>query len=205
MRKIIFVVLLTFAVLTLLYCALVVYTARQQIPQIVDTVLQRDSSYLELGDLSKEQRDILIAVVDPSFFDHAGISEEKGDSNQYVVTITRHLVDYYFKDRYVPILHDFNQNIIAYYAFDPMVNKNKQLHLFINQVYLGNTKKGTINGFAQGAKFYYRKAFKDLSTDEFWSLVAMIADPEKYNILSQSDANRKRVEELKQYWMVVPV
>jgi membrane peptidoglycan carboxypeptidase len=153
---------------------------------------------LKIEDLPKAYQEALLVVEDPNFYQHNGIDLSTPGAGY--TTITQGLVKiYFFPDGFSPgfLKHrKLKQSLIAL-AFNKRVDKNTQLDIFINQVYLGHINSKEVIGFQAGAKVYFEKEFKDLSFDEYLSLVAMIIAPNEFNINKQKGKNQERVEKIK--------
>ena len=89
------------------------------------------------------------------------------------------------------------QTLIAWLAINALVSKDDQLTVFINTAYFGTYENKEVRGFAMAARTYYGKHFNELTGDEYLSLVAMLIGPNEFNIKSQPEKNRERVERIK--------
>ena len=83
--------------------------------------------------------------------------------------------------------------LIAWLALDPMVRKQDQLTLFLNLMGLGQG----VQGFAAASRHYYHKPFRELTEDEYISLVAMVVAPRTFNLRDHPQRNALRVERIK--------
>ena len=63
--------------------------------------------------------------------------------------------------------------------------------------YLGHQDGKPVRGFGQAAEVYFQKRFKQLSVDEYLSLVAMIVAPNTFHVKNHLEANALRVERIK--------
>ena len=168
-----------------------VYSARQY---TINTVLPavRSTKYpLELSDLSSKQKDILLKVEDPRFFEHNGVDLSTPGAG--ITTITQGLVKVMYFKKFRPGIAKIRQTLIAIFALDPIISKPDQLHLFINIVYLGLNARG----FEQAADIYFHKSFKQLDENEYMALVAMVIAPDTFNVQRFPERNRERVSRIK--------
>jgi membrane peptidoglycan carboxypeptidase len=165
--------------------------ARRHTDKHVRKVLKSNAIKLDLEDLSERQLDILLAVEDPSFFEHNGMDLSTPGGG--ITTITQGLVKQFYFDKFKPGIAKIEQTLIAVFALDPLVSKEDQLRLFINFCYMGEG----IRGFEDAAQRYYGKPFGDLSEDEYISLVAMIIAPGTFSVQRYPERNHERVERIK--------
>lgn len=173
------------------YSGAVISTARSY---TVDTVLPREKAAhypLELSSLTQRQRDILLQVEDPGFFEHGGVDFSTPGAG--ITTITQGLVKHLYFERFTPGIAKIKQTLIAAYALDPLLSKQDQLRRFINTVYLGPRAQG----FAQAADVYFQKPFAHLSEDEYLAIVALIIAPATFDIENFPARNRERVTRIK--------
>ncbi len=186
-------VILSFLAIIINY-TYVVFKARMETPRIINQALQAENISLKVSDLSKWQLDALLMIEDPAFFKHKGVDLKTPGAG--LTTITQSLVKIYYFERFKPGLAKIKQTLIARLALDPLVSKDLQLQLFINNVYLGNVNNEPVNGFDKAAKVYYGKPVNKLSEREYLSIVAMIISPKGFHILERPAANAERTERL---------
>ena len=86
---------------------------------------------------------------------------------------------------------------LSRFALHSRASKSDILQLFLNYVYIGNFQDKEIRGFYQALKMCFDSSFEQLSYDEYISLVAMLIDPNEFNVLSNSHNNRDRVQRIK--------
>jgi membrane carboxypeptidase/penicillin-binding protein len=184
-------VLALFVVVVIGYYTVEVIKARQATPSIVQTALQSELIVLDIGDLSQRQIDILLAVEDPNFYHHRGW--DFSTSGAGMTTITQGLVKIHYFDHYRQGLPKIRQTLIARFALDPLVSKEDQLLLFINEAHLGQVEGREVLGFAAASQAYFGKAFSELIEEEYLGLVAMLAGPGSFNVRYRPEANEERV------------
>jgi membrane peptidoglycan carboxypeptidase len=112
-------------------------------------------------------------------------------------TITQGLVKFYYFDHFERGVQKIKQTLIARFVFDPYVPKDTQLLLFINEMYLGVQNKMQIKGLEDAAESYFNKPFRELSEDEYLSLIAMIRNPARFHVLKSQEQNKIRVARIK--------
>ncbi len=78
-----------------------------------------------------------------------------------------------------------------------MTPKDTVLKLFINELYLGQHNGKEIKGFENAANTYLNKTFKELTWDEYLSLVAMIRSPNTLHFINNKQVNQDRVLRIK--------
>ncbi|NIA70059.1 transglycosylase domain-containing protein [Pelagibius litoralis] len=130
---------------------------------------------LALAALSPAQKDILLKVEDPGFYDHKGI--DLASPGQGMTTITQALVKFLYFEPFRPGFAKIEQSLIARFVVDRHLSKDQQLVLFINHAYLGKSETGQVRGFAAAAQAHFGKPFEQLNRDEFIGLVAMLLGP----------------------------
>ena len=177
--------------LLIVYYAVEVFQAREHTKNKVRPLLQSPAMALKLGDLTKRQLDILLAVEDPAFSQHNGMDLSTPGAG--LTTITQSLVKILYFKKFQPGLAKIRQTLIAIFALDPLVSKKEQLTLYINLVGLGQGARG----FAAAAQKYFSKPFKALNEDEYISLVAMIVAPRTFNLKRHPERNAERVARIK--------
>lgn len=173
---------------------IIVIKARKATPRIIEKALAADNISVRVEDLSKWQLDALLMIEDPAFYQHKGVDLKTPGAG--LTTITQGLVKIYYFDRFKPGIAKIKQTLIAGFALDPLVSKDLQLQLFINNIYLGSVNGRPVIGFDNAAKVYYGKPINQLSEREYLSIVAMINSPQGFHILERPAANAKRTERL---------
>lgn len=198
MKKVVKNIFLVFAIIILgivTYYVVVVMKARIDTPKIVEQVLKSDNITLEVKDLSPWQLNALLAIEDPNFYGHNGIDLKTPGAG--ITTITQGLVKKYYFKSFKAGIAKVKQTFVARFALNPLVSKDDQLKLFINNVYLGNVRGQLVIGFDNAARIYYNKPVNKLSEDEYLSIVAMIVAPKTFNILNKPEANKERTRRIK--------
>ncbi len=192
-RKFFFRLFLVIMVIGFIYFAFEMIKACLITPRMIGKALE--NSDLKVSDLSQWQLDALLAVEDPNFYDHNGVDLKTPGAG--ITTITQGLVKIFYFDEFKSGFAKIKQTLIARYVMDRLVNKDDQLTLFLNYVYLGNIKGEPVIGFEQAAKVYFNKTVSKLSKDEYLSIVAMIIAPNNFHILNHREANAERTNRIK--------
>lgn len=196
LKKLLLVILLT-GLLPVIYFGTVSVKAYFDTPAIVSKIYSSNKIKIKIEDLPINLQEALLKVEDPNFYYHNGIDLKTPGAGY--TSITQAIVKVYFFDGFTPGFLRYKkvkQSLIAL-IFNSRVDKNTQLDIFINSVYLGNYKNKEIVGFVDGAKTYFDKEFSELSTDEYLSLVAMIIAPNDFNVAKHPEKNKDRVEKIK--------
>ena len=196
LKKLLLVILLT-GLLPVIYFGTVSVKAYFDTPAIVSKIYSSNKIKIKIEDLPINLQEALLKVEDPNFYYHNGIDLKTPGAGY--TSITQAIVKVFFSDGFTQGILRYKkvkQSLIAL-IFNSRVNKNTQLDIFINSVYLGNYKNKEIVGFVDGAKTYFDKEFSELSTDEYLSLVAMIIAPNDFNVAKHPEKNKDRVEKIK--------
>ena len=148
-----------------------------------------------IGTIPGEWKRILLAVEDPGFYAHHGIDVTTPGAG--ATTITQALAKRYCFDEFKPgVVAKLRQSLCAL-GLDRGVPKDEQLTLLLNVASLGPGKDGWVEGFDAGAREYFGKPLKEISTDEFTMLVAMLIGPSTYHPVDGRTALDERVRRIK--------
>lgn len=162
------------------------YTAATMLPTVLAT-----NYPVRASDLTPRQKQILFAVQDPAFYEHSGVDLNTPGAG--LTTITQSLVKKLYFPNFKPGLAKIRQTLLAYFVLDPMMDKETQITLFLNLMYLGNGA----TGFEKAARTYYGKPFAELSEDEYISLVAMLIAPKVFDLRKFPERNAERAARIK--------
>lgn len=202
--KWLFVPFLTMIFLGALYVMIVVTEAHLQTMTIKQDYMagqwrikKQDPRPLKLKstDLSDWQKNALIKIQDPDFFQHSGIDLQTPGAG--LTTISQAIAKKLYFEDFKPGIAKFKQTIIAVFIIDKELKKEQQLDLFLNATYMGEHLGQSIYGFADASTAYLQKPFAQLSEDEYLSLLAMLVAPNTFHTLQHPDANQQRVERIK--------
>jgi len=190
-KRIVRLSLLVILVAIIGYYTVEAFVARDDTPSIVDSYMSSGQIEVTLDQLSDRQIDILLAVEDPSFYEHKGVDFATPGAGW--TTITQGLAKQFYFENFQQGLMKIKQSLCALFALDPLVDKDTQLTLYINIMYYGNG----IYGIQDAAEFYYGKTVSNLSEDEYISLIGSIVSPEELNVRDNPDDNAVRVKRIK--------
>jgi transglycosylase-like protein len=140
----------------------------------------------------------LLLVEDPGFYRYLGEEKAPGGGAE---KITRKVVEALFFEAYSPGPLGINagwRNLIAV-AFDRRVEKTQQFAFYINFVGFGEKEGRRVAGFEDAAQSYFGKRFLQLEDDEYLGLVAMLADPVRYHVIDNLEANAERMRRIRKY------
>jgi membrane peptidoglycan carboxypeptidase len=182
------------AIIVIGYETVSVVVARHATPDIFQRILAEDKGVV-LSDIPAKRVDQLLAVEDPGFYQHNGVDLSTPGAG--LTTITQAMVKYLYFDDFRSGFMKLEQTLIARLAVDPLISKDEQLTVFINTAYLGHVDGSEVRGFPSAAKVYFRKAFYELTDEEYLSLVAMLIAPNRFSVKYHPDKNRERVELIK--------
>lgn len=161
--------------------------------------------------LTVRQTAILMRVEDPAFFSHSGISLGNG---QGFATITSAVArDIYLSGedlkRMAGALQTFYRGVfnccrkidlgrdVMAVVLNARLSKERQLALYVSQVYMGSHEGRQLRGLAQAAQSYAGKALGETSDDEFIGLVAMIKAPNQFHPIKNRLAYDTRVARIR--------
>lgn len=176
------------------YEAYALWRAESRTDDILAAALSKPQQ-ISLAQLSAEQKDILLKVEDPGFYEHSGV--DLSSPGQGMTTITQALVKLLYFDPFKPGFAKIEQSLIARFVLNRHLTKDQQLSLFINQAYFGNVGGRTLRGFADASATYFGKPFESLSRDEYIGLVGMLIGPNALQPEANSDAFNDRVHRIK--------
>ncbi len=177
------------------YEAVIVYKATISAKEVFFKYVKPDFNPIHLVDIPEKRLQALLKVQDPNFYNHNGLDFKTPGAG--LTTITQAIVKFVYFDNFRAGFMKIEQSLIAWLAVNPMISKNDQLTVFINNAYLGTLDNKSIMGFEMAAKRYFGKTFMQLSDEEYLSLVAMLIAPDGYSIKNHPEKNRARVERIK--------
>ncbi|MCK0165246.1 penicillin-binding protein 1B [Marinobacter sp. S6332] len=133
----------------------------------------------------------LMAVEDRKFYDHFGIAPASigrallanlraGRVVQGGSTLTQQLVKNFFLTRDQTLLRKGNEALMSI-LLELHYEKDDILETYLNEVYLGQAGRRSINGFGLASQFYFGESLKDLDVHQIALLVGMVKGPSYYN------------------------
>ena len=189
LKRIVWLSLFAVIVAVTIYYTVTVIDARARTSKIAEGY--KEQSKITLDDITQRQIDILLKVEDPNFYQHHGVDFSTPGAGW--TTITQSLAKKFYFEDFQQGLMKIKQTLCAFFALDPMVDKDTQLTLYINMMYFGNG----MYGLSDAADFYFGKPVPELSEDEFISLIACLINPQGLNRLDHPDENAVRVARIK--------
>lgn len=135
--------------------------------------------------------DILLAVEDRQFYDHAGIRPlsiiralwanlRAGRTVQGGSTLTQQLAKNLFLSRDRTLVRKLREALLAL-LLERHMSKDDILHAYINEVYLLQHKQFAIHGFALAGKLLFDQPLQHLNDRQLALLVGMIKGPGIYH------------------------
>ena len=167
---------------------------RRRAPSVADAErYEREGAGVET--IPNEWKRILLTVEDPDFYGHHGIDVTTPGAG--ATTITQALAKRYCFEQFHPgVVAKLRQSLCAL-GLDRRVSKDEQLTLLLHVASLGPGKDGWVEGFEAGAREYFGKPLRELSTDEFTTLVAMLIGPSNYHPVNGRAALDERVRRIR--------
>jgi len=150
-----------------------------------------DRVLLQLNEVPVALTDALIAVEDRGFYQHHGIAPlaiaramwaniRAGGVVQGGSTLTQQLVKNFFLSSERSLLRKVNEAIMAL-LLEWHYDKDEILEAYVNEVYLGQDGKRSINGFGLASYFYFERPLSELSVEQYALLVGLVKGPSYYN------------------------
>ena len=150
-----------------------------------------DREIIRLNELPPRFVDLLIAVEDRGFYDHAGISVPgilraalnnvlAGRFAQGGSTLTQQLM----KNLYLTRERTLSRKALeAIYAIliDAGFSKERILEAYVNEVFLGQWGNRAIHGFGTASQFYFGRPINELSLSQQALLIGLIKGPSALN------------------------
>lgn len=158
---------------------------------------------IKLGDIPRYCLDAVIAIEDPDFLEHKGISlrgifrailanVRNIRWSQGGSTITQQLVKNYFLTPEKTLSRKLKEVIISL-IFEFRVSKDDILETYLNVIYLGQSGVFEVRGYGAAAEFYFQKPIDKLNLDQCALLAAIVNSPGRYNpIRNPEKANKRR-------------
>ena len=144
----------------------------------------------------------LVAVEDRGYFDHYGVSIRgilramkaniaAGRTVQGGSTLTQQLVKNFFLTNERSLRRKVKEAFMAL-LLELHYSKEEILQAYLNEVYLGQSGRRSINGIALASRFYFAKNVQQLDLSEMALLVGMIKGPSYYNPFRHPQRARER-------------
>ncbi len=150
-----------------------------------------DRQLVQLETLPTYLIDTLTVVEDRSFFDHVGINPlailravvaniRAGRTVQGGSTLTQQLAKNLFLSRERTLVRKLREALITL-ILEYHYSKQEILQAYLNEVYLGQDQRRSINGIGMASHFYFGHDASQLSLSESALLVGMLKGPSRYN------------------------
>ena len=165
-------------------------------PQVIGRISPaqtEDRLLIRLEQLPEGLKDALLAVEDPKFFQHNGLSfrgilraiwvniKERRFA-QGGSTLTQQLIKNLFLTRERSIKRKLTEWPMAI-ALERRYSKEEILQAFVNEVFFAQDKSRAIHGFGLASLYFFDKPVQELETHESALLVALLKGPTYYNPL----------------------
>lgn len=163
-------------------------------PQVIGRISPaqtEDRLLIRLEQLPTGLTDALLAVEDPKFFEHKGLSirgilraiwvniKERRFA-QGGSTLTQQLIKNLFLTRERSIKRKLTEWPMAI-ALERRYSKEEILQAFVNEVFFAQDKSRAIHGFGLGSLYFFDKPVQELETHESALLVALLKGPTYYS------------------------
>lgn len=161
-----------------------------------------DRILVQLKDTPQLLQDALIAVEDRKFRDHAGLDYiailrallanlKAGKTVQGGSTLTQQLVKNYFLSSKRALSRKINEALMSL-LLEFHYSKDDILESYLNEVYLGQDGKRSINGFGLASQYYFGRPLKTLQPEQAALLVGMVKGPSYYDPRRYPERARER-------------
>lgn len=160
-----------------------------------------DRMVVSLDDVPQPLIDALIATEDRGFYEHKGVSIRgiaravinnfSGGSRQGGSTITQQLIKNFYLNSDRTLKRKANEALMAV-LLELHYSKDEILQTYLNEIYLGQNGKRSINGFGLASQFYFGKPLKELRLDQQAMLVGMAKGPSIYNPRRNPNDSKER-------------
>ncbi|WP_199507078.1 MULTISPECIES: penicillin-binding protein 1B [unclassified Psychrobacter] len=160
-----------------------------------------DRMVVSLDDVPQPLIDALISTEDRGFYEHKGVSIRgigravvnnfTGGSRQGGSTITQQLIKNFYLNSDRTLKRKANEALMAV-LLELHYSKDEILQAYLNEIYLGQNGKRSINGFGLASQFYFNKPLNELRVDQQALLVGMAKGPSVYNPRRHPEAAKDR-------------
>ncbi len=157
---------------------------------------------VDLGDIPRYCLDAVLAIEDPNFLEHGGISV-RGLLRAFVAniqnvgyaqggsTITQQLVKNYFLTPEKTITRKLKEIVISL-IFEFRVSKDDILETYLNIIYLGQSGVFEVRCYGSASEFYFQKNIESLDLPECALLAAIVNNPGRYNPVRKPENAKER-------------
>ncbi|MFP5382641.1 MAG: penicillin-binding protein 1B, partial [Gammaproteobacteria bacterium] len=163
-------------------------------PVVIGTIRPQDAEDRVLMRLAERPPllvEALFAVEDRDFLEHAGVSPRgilralfanvaAGGIQQGGSTLTQQLVKNFFLDSERTLTRKLTEAVMAV-LLEIHYDKNTILETYCNEIYLGQSGRRAVHGFALASEYYFGRPLRELQLHEVALLVALVKGPSQYN------------------------
>lgn len=161
-----------------------------------------DRVLVKLDDVTPLLARGLIAVEDKKYYEHFGVNIKSivravlanvkaGRKVQGASTLTQQLVKNFFLSSEKSYKRKASEAVMAI-LLELHYSKNEILEAYLNEIYLGQNGKRSINGFGLASQFYFNKPMSELTIEQVALLIGLAKGPSVYNPRSRPKAAMER-------------
>lgn len=165
---------------------------------VIDAIYKEDRTLVNLNHMPKLLPKAFVAAEDARFFHHAGVDAwsilrafihnlKVGSKGQGGSTITQQVARSLLLSPEKTYLRKIKEAILAY-RIDKVLSKNDILHIYLNQIYLGEGSYGV----AAAARSYFNKSVANLNLAEISILAGLPQAPSRYSPFKNLNLAKKR-------------
>jgi len=144
--------------------------------------------------LGPTRRKWLLIVEDPTFESHAGIDLTTPGAG--ITTMTQSLSKRLAFDEFKPGIAKLRQTAFAM-SLEGVLTKEQIFALWFETAEMGHGAQGWITGFGKASQEVFGGAPKDISEDEFLTLVAVLIAPGRFSMQLDHAETADRVQRIK--------
>lgn len=158
-------------------------------------------TYKKIGEFPPACRNGVLAIEDPRFLDHTGVSLRaiaralinnlRGGAQQGGSTITQQMVKNFFLTPERTLERKINEFFMSL-LLEFHSSKDLIFETYLNIIYLGQSGPFEVRGFGAAAKYYFQKDLERLDTSECALIAAVLNSPGLYNPFSKPENAFKR-------------
>lgn len=158
--------------------------------------------YRELGQMPTQCLNAVLAIEDPKFLEHSGVSVTGlaravlaniggGRFKQGGSTITQQMVKNYFLTSEKTLQRKLKE-IVMSVLLETHASKDQILETYLNIIYLGQNGPFQVRGFAAASEYYFNRPLEELETADCALLAAVLNSPGLYDPFSKPENALKR-------------
>ncbi len=166
--------------------------------KIVDRIYVENRIVVPVSEMPNLLPKAFIAAEDARFYDHAGVDSisilralinniRAGGRSQGGSTITQQVARSLLLNREKTYVRKIKEAILAY-RIDQVLSKEQVLHIYLNQIYLGEKSYGV----EAASQTYFGKSVKDLTLQEMAILAGLPQAPSRYSPFKHYNQAKKR-------------